>query len=47
MSLPSERDLFAIIDGIDNLVHKNPKNIVVRAYLEVNLFTFNPINYFN
>jgi hypothetical protein len=47
LKLPFERNLLSIIDNIDTLVHRNPKNTVVRSYLEQNLFSYNPLTYFN
>jgi hypothetical protein len=41
-----ERNLFLLIEKIDDLIHRNPKNTVVRAYLETNLFKFDKITYF-
>jgi hypothetical protein len=47
LRLSKERNLFRIIESLDDLVHRNPKNTVVRAYLETNLFKFEPFTYFN
>ena len=47
LQIAGERNLFKIIDTIDDLIHKNPKNTVVRAFLEINLFKFDPLLFFN
>ncbi len=31
---------------IDELIHKNPKNILVRAFIESNIIKFDPITFF-
>lgn len=46
LDLAGERNLFAIVEKVNNLIHSYPKNTLIRAYLETSIFKYETLQYF-